>query len=80
MSSRSENVHPDIPPEDRVPFFQKFSYAMGVVSDHYAVYGLSALATPVFNVLLGLSPTLVSIALALARLWDAVTDPFVGSL
>lgn len=87
MTAHPEAPHPGpdpatapIPPEDRVPFFQKFSYAMGVVSDHYAVYGLNALAMPVFNVLLGLSPTMVSMSLAMARLWDAVTDPFVGSL
>lgn len=66
--------------KDRIPAHQKAAYGMGVVSDHYATYGLNSLALPVFNVILGLSPTLVSTALALARLWDAITDPVVGSL
>ncbi len=69
-----------IPEKDKISILQKFSYSMGIVSDHFAIYGLNQLMMPVFNVLLGLSPTLVSAALAIARLWDAVTDPFVGSL
>ncbi len=67
-------------PEDRVPLGQKCAYAMGVVSDHYAMFALGAFLLPFFNVTLGLSATAVAGAMAIARLWDAVNDPLVGSL
>ncbi len=69
-----------VAPEDRVPLFQKCAYAMGVVSDHYAVFALSAFLMPFFNVTLGLSASMVALAMGLARFWDAINDPLVGSI
>ena len=66
--------------EDRVPLKQKFAYSSGLIADHYAQFGVAWLALPVYNILLGISPQLVTTALALARLWDAITDPVVGSI
>ncbi|MEM9251570.1 MAG: MFS transporter [Planctomycetota bacterium] len=53
---------------------------MGVVSDHYAQFGIQQFLMPFFNVVLGMSPALVSSAMGLARLWDAINDPAVGSI
>lgn len=38
------------------------------------------LANPIFNLALGLNPVLIGTVLAVARLWDAVADPFIGHL
>ena len=53
---------------------------MGVVSDHYAMVCLSVFFMPFFNDFLKVSATMVGLAMALARVWDAFTDPFVGAL
>lgn len=65
---------------DLVPLKQKIAYAMGVVSDHYAMLSLSVFFMPFFNDFLKISASLVGLAMALARVWDAFTDPFVGAL
>lgn len=70
-----------IKPEDRVPLYQKMAYGMGVVSDHYANVSIAYLFfLPFFNDFLKVPATVVTLALALARLWDAVTDPLVGAI
>ena len=66
---------------DRVPLRQKISYSMGVVSDHYANVCLAWIfITPFFVDFLGLGASMVGLALAAARCWDALTDPLVGRL
>jgi GPH family glycoside/pentoside/hexuronide:cation symporter len=65
---------------DRVPTGQKIAYGMGVISDHHAMLGVAMFALPFFSDAMGIAPTLVGTALMIARLWDAVTDPLVGSI
>ncbi|MEC8209598.1 MAG: MFS transporter [Verrucomicrobiota bacterium] len=66
---------------DRVPLRQKISYSMGVVSDHYANVCLAWIfITPFFVDFLGLGASMVGLALAAARCWDALTDPLVWRL
>jgi GPH family glycoside/pentoside/hexuronide:cation symporter len=67
--------------EDRVPLGQKISYSMGVVSDHYANVCLAWIfITPFFVDFLGLGASVVGLALAAARCWDAFTDPLAGRI
>ena len=69
------------PAADRIPLGQKISYSMGVVSDHYANVCLAWIfITPFFVDFLGLGATVVGLALAAARCWDAFTDPLVGRI
>jgi GPH family glycoside/pentoside/hexuronide:cation symporter len=66
---------------DHVPLKQKIAYSMGVVSDHYANVCLAWIfITPFFVDFLGLGASVVGLALAAARCWDAFTDPLVGRL
>jgi GPH family glycoside/pentoside/hexuronide:cation symporter len=37
------------------------------------------LANPIFNLALGLNPVFIGVVLAIARLWDALSDPLVGN-
>ncbi|MEM6886132.1 MAG: MFS transporter [Verrucomicrobiota bacterium] len=70
-----------VKPEDKVPFWQKVSYGMGVVSDHYANVMIAYIFfLPFFNDMLKVPATIVTGALALARVWDAFTDPLVGAI
>lgn len=81
---KQENIEIDdeaTKPEDIVPLGQKISYSMGVVSDHYAnVCLVWIFITPFFVDFLGLGATVVGLALAAARCWDAFTDPLAGRL
>jgi GPH family glycoside/pentoside/hexuronide:cation symporter len=66
---------------DRIPLKQKIAYSMGVVSDHYANVCLAWIfITPFFVDFLGLGASVVGLALAAARCWDAFTDPLVGRI
>jgi GPH family glycoside/pentoside/hexuronide:cation symporter len=66
--------------QDRVPSGAKLAYAMGGTTDIFGHWLYNNLASPVFNVFLGLSPTQVSLATGTARLVDAFTDPLFGWL
>lgn len=66
--------------KDRIPFSEKLSYAAGLVGFSFGYSGVSSLAYPIYNITLGLSPTLIGIVLAVSRLWDAITDPVMGSI
>lgn len=65
--------------EDRVPAGQKLAYGGGAFADNTMQNGINTMANPVFNMTLAVDPGLLSTALALPRLWDAIVDPFVGS-
>lgn len=67
-------------PEDRVPVGQKVAYGLGSVNDMWGNWLYPGMVWPVFNIFLHVNPKLVSIALMLNRLIDAVSDPFFGWL
>jgi GPH family glycoside/pentoside/hexuronide:cation symporter len=66
--------------EDRVPWREKLAYGAAASSGGWAEYATQALINPIFVVLMHVSPTTVSLAQLIFRLWDAFTDVFVGSL
>ncbi|MGC6455583.1 MAG: MFS transporter [Coraliomargaritaceae bacterium] len=81
MKNQKEPNGGSIQAEDRVPIWQKMAYGMGVVSDHYANVTIAYMFfLPFFNDFLKVPATIVTGALALARIWDAFTDPLVGSI
>ncbi len=67
-------------PEDKVPVHQKVIYGLGTANDVWGNWLYPSMAWPVFNILLHVSPGLVSTALLINRLVDAVTDPLFGWL
>jgi GPH family glycoside/pentoside/hexuronide:cation symporter len=74
MTSKTKNP-------DHIPLKQKIAYSMGVVSDHYANVCLAWIfITPFFVDFLGVGASVVGLALAAARCWDAFTDPLVGRI
>lgn len=78
---KEKKVEDAVKSEDKVPMFQKITYSMGVVSDHYAnVCLVWIFITPFFVDFLGLNAAIIGVALFSARIWDAFTDPLVGKI
>lgn len=66
--------------KDRLPVREKVSFASGAFTFGVVYMGMVHLAYPIFNITLGVSATTIGIVLALGRLWDAITDPVMGTL
>lgn len=66
--------------ESTVPLRQKVAWASGSITDQFMANGINNLALPIYNISLGISPVLISWALAIPRIFDAVTDPIIGNL
>ena len=81
-SSSSAPAQPShvVAPEDRVPTVQKAAYGLGTTNDMWGNWLYPSMVWPVFNIFLHVSPALVSMALMINRLADAVSDPFYGWL
>jgi len=72
--STSHNQVPQAP----LRTLEKACYGSGSIPFVLAYMALAHLAYPIFNLTLGMSATLVGVALAGGRLWDAFTDPMMG--
>src|ERR1051326_4128004 len=64
---------------DRVPFAQKLAIGMGEMAS-IGRQSIDQLALPVYNIMLGGNPLLVTMVVRLVRFLDALTDPLAGSL
>jgi GPH family glycoside/pentoside/hexuronide:cation symporter len=70
----------EVAPEDRVPLGQKVAYGLGTTNDMWGNWLYPGMVWPVFNMFLLVSPGLVSTAVMVNRLIDAVADPVFGWL
>jgi len=82
-------MNPEIPkdtplPEDtpipKLNRFEKTMYGIGSGGYQLAADGVKQLANPIYNITLGLSPTLIGMVLMISRLFDAFTDPLMGKI
>lgn len=85
MSTAADSSAERSPPSvtldaERVPAATRVAYGSSAFAENIAINSVNQLANPVFNLALGVSPVLVGTALALPRLWDAVMDPWIGSI
>ena len=64
----------------QVPFSSKFAFGVGQYAEGLKNTGFSLFILFYYNQVLGLSGTLAGMALFIALLFDAVTDPLAGSL
>jgi len=67
-------------PKDKVSLRKKILYGSGSFADMTFQWTLVAFALPIFNMELGYSAVLIGSVLAITRLWDAITDPLMGSI
>lgn len=58
----------------------RVAYATGGLLDNFGLGGLKNISNPIFNIVMGVSPALVGLIVALSRLWDAFADPYMGNL
>jgi len=65
---------------DKLPVGQKVAYAFGAVAYNFLGNGIGMLALPIYNVGLGVSASLIGLALGLPRIWDAINDPLMGHI
>lgn len=77
---RMESAEAPDEPKDRVTLLQKFSYGFGASADMIGFHGPAALIMPIYTLALGVSPTLVGLAIGITRIWDAFLDPVMGSI
>ena len=66
--------------EDKVPFKQKASYALGSLVEAFAGGSLGPMFLPVFNLGYGISPGLLGIIGVIHRVWDAIYDPIIANV
>ena len=55
-------------------------FGMGGMAMAIGSSGVGVLATPIYQMTLGVNPAWLGIALALPRIWDAFTDPLMGDI
>lgn len=65
---------------ERTTWRERIGFASGTLPFNFGASGLNTIAYPIYNIVLGMSPTLIGIVLAIARIWDALTDPLMGSI
>jgi GPH family glycoside/pentoside/hexuronide:cation symporter len=75
MDSKQRHITEE---KDKVGFGQKVAYGLGAMSTNVAVNSLNNWALIFYNTCLGVSPVLIGIAQGIPRLWDAVTDTYIG--
>ncbi len=66
--------------EKSLSFRTKLCYGIGNISIMMGKLAPRELALPIYNVLLGVSPTAMGLVLALGRFIDAFTDPLTGNV
>lgn len=76
----SKAEHHKTKPEDRVPFSRKVGYGCGMTAQAMMLQPLTQMASLVFNVCLGVNPVFIGWVMGGSRLWDAITDPVMGSV
>ena len=78
MEPNSDTASKNQPKDAAVSFKEKLAFGTGEFTNRYGENGVNDIATPVYNMILGMSPALIGTVLMLMRLWDAITDPIMG--
>lgn len=68
------------PAHDRVPFREKLALGVGALAAFFGYAGVSVLAYPVYNMMLGVSTAWIGVALMIPRIWDGLIDPIAGRM
>jgi Na+/melibiose symporter and related transporters len=71
---------PETAAADKTTWAERIGFATGTLPFNFGASGLNTIAYPIYNIVLGMSPSLIGIVLAISRIWDAITDPVMGSI
>jgi len=77
---KDNSKHHATNPEDKLSFRQKMAYGIGMAPFALMTQGMVQMINPIFNDCLGVDPRLVSWVMGGSRIWDAVTDPVMGTI
>lgn len=66
--------------EDKVPVGKKIAYGTGMAAQRLQAGGITQMANPIFNDVLGIDPRIISLMMGFSRVFDAITDPLIGHL
>lgn len=80
MAANSSSENPAPPQADsNLPWRLQLTYGVGGMADRIGSSGIKDLGNPIYNLLLGISPTVIGLVFVVTRLYDAFIDPIVGS-
>ncbi len=60
--------------------WEKTAFGVGGAADNLMQNSINSMASQVFNIFLGINPVLISLIIFCSRIWDAFTDPTMGSI
>lgn len=69
---------PTAPAIDKISFGEKVTIGTGGLPVHFGSITVQSMAIPVYQMMMGVNPALLGVALAIPRLWDAFVDPIMG--
>lgn len=75
-----EEYHSDLGPNGEVPMREKLAYGLGSPLDGFAGGAVGVMTNPIFVMMFGVSPSLLSLVGILYKVWDAMTDVGAGWL
>jgi len=79
-SSQCNTMKNDSTANTKLRVGQKIAWGTGAMADTLMANIIGGLALPIYNIALGVNPVLIGYALGIPRLWDAITDPFMGNI
>ena len=65
-------------PEDKVPLKEKLAYGAGGMNDSLMGNAFHNIANPILNMTLGVSTSVIGVAMFIPNLWNAFSDPIIG--
>lgn len=66
--------------EKHIPLINKIGYSFGSMAGNLIMNAYNALVLPVYNIVLFIDPVLLGWAVAIPRIFDAITDPVMGNI
>ncbi len=61
-------------------FWRKIAFGFSGSAENLMQNSINNMANPIFNIVLGVNPALISLAIFISRIWDAFTDPTMGAI
>ncbi len=63
-----------------IPLINKIGYGFGAMADNLIMNAFGGLVMPVYNIALFVDPALLGWAIAVPRIFDAISDPVMGNI
>ncbi|MCF7817092.1 MAG: MFS transporter [Kiritimatiellales bacterium] len=63
-----------------IPLLNKLGYGCGAMADNLIMCAFASMVLPVYNIVLHIDPVILGWAMAIPRIFDAITDPIMGNI